>query len=74
MERYGIIQEDVVGKVLWHSMNKNGNIGVYDMKFGNTIIRNLSESDIEEAHKTGHKRDEKHGVQKKSDASRGQKK
>ena len=47
MERYGISEENAVGKVLWHSLNENAQIGVYDMKFGDTIIRNLTESDIE---------------------------
>ena len=40
------------------------------MKFGDTIIRNLTESDIEEGHEAGHKRDEKHGVQKDNDPKR----
>ena len=48
MERYGISEENAVGKVLWHSLNESGDIGVYDMKFGDTIIRNLTESDIEQ--------------------------
>jgi|TARA_R110000744_G_scaffold135194_1_gene244574 hypothetical protein len=43
-ERYGI--KNPVGKVLWHSLNENGKIGVYDMKFGNTIVRNLLAEDI----------------------------
>jgi hypothetical protein len=41
-------EKNAVGKVLWHSLNENGEIGVYDMKFGDTIIRNLTESDIEQ--------------------------
>ena len=48
MERYGIKEEDAVGTVLWHSLNESGDIGVYDMKFGGTVIRNLSEADVEE--------------------------
>ena len=47
-ERYGIIEEDAVGTVLWHSLNESGEIGVYDMKFGDTVIRNLTEADVEE--------------------------
>ena len=35
-----------MGTVLWHSLNEKGTIGVYDMKFGNTIIRNLLAKDI----------------------------
>ena len=70
-ERYGISEENAVGEVLWHSLNESGDIGVYDMKFGDTIIRNLTESDIEEGHEAGHKRDdEKHGVQKDDDKKR----
>ena len=46
-ERYGINKEDAVGTVLWHSLNESGEIGVYDMKFGDTVIRNLTEADIE---------------------------
>ena len=80
MERYGIDEEDAVGKVLWHSLNESGEIGVYDMKFGNTIIRNLTESDlvdkvIKEAHGvTGNRDDKPHGVQHDSDPKRGKKK
>ena len=74
-ERYGISEENAVGEVLWHSLNENGEIGVYDMKFGDTIIRNLTESDIEEGHKASHKRDapagsEEHGVQDEDDPKR----
>ena len=31
-ERYGISEENAVGKVLWHSLNENAQIGAYDMK------------------------------------------
>ena len=57
---------------MWHSLNENGDIGVYDMKFGDTIIRNLTESDIEEGHKASHKRDseEEHGAQDEDDPKR----
>ena len=47
-ERYGINEEDAVGTVLWHSLNESGEIGVYDMKFGDTVIRNLTEYDVEQ--------------------------
>ena len=46
-ERYGINEENAVGKVLWHSLNERAQIGVYDMKFGDTIVRNLLSEDIE---------------------------
>ena len=44
-ERYGI--KNPVGEVLWHSLSESGEIGVYDMKFGDTIIRNLLTEDVE---------------------------
>ncbi len=73
MERYGITEEDANGTVLWHSLNENGEIGVYDMKFGNTIIRNLTEADIiGEAKK--HPKEGKHGVQHENNSARGKKK
>ena len=85
LERYGISEENAVGKVLWHSLNESGDIGVYDMKFGNTIVRGLLRENIEDALVESHgkettpgKRDEKkdtrHGVQNENDASRGLKK
>ena len=45
------------------------------MKFGDTIIRNLTEADIEEGHKASHKRDapggsEEHGAQDEDDPKR----
>ena len=73
MERYGIKKEDAIGKVLWHSLNENAEIGVYDMKFGNTIIRNLTEADII-GEATPHKRDDEHGAQDDDDPKRGKKK
>tara|TARA_B100000287_G_scaffold86833_1_gene79472 strand:- start:77037 stop:77300 length:264 start_codon:yes stop_codon:yes gene_type:complete len=71
-ERYGISDKDAVGKVLWHSLNENGDIGVYDMKFGNTIVRNLLREEII-GEQDGHKRDDEHGEQKEDDANRGKK-
>ena len=73
MERYGIKKEDAIGKVLWHSLNESAEIGVYDMKFGNTIIRNLTEADIiGEARK--HEGDDEHGAQNENNSARGKKK
>ena len=54
MERYGIKKENAVGQVLWHSLNENGEIGVYDMKFGNTVVRNLLAEDIESTIEESH--------------------
>jgi len=47
MERYGISKENANGVVLWHSLNENGDIGVYDIRFGDTIVRNLLAEDVE---------------------------
>ena len=61
MERYGISKKNAVGTVIWHSLNENAEIGVYDIKFGNTIVRNLSEADVKAvvAEEHGHdKRDD----------------
>ena len=69
-ERYGISEENAVGKVLWHSLNENAQIGVYDMKFGDTIIRNLTESDIENQVEEGHG----HPAKSDDDPERGKKK
>ena len=33
--------------MVWHSLHEDGEVGVYDMKFGNTIVRNLLAEDIE---------------------------
>ena len=48
---------------MWHSLNESGEVGIYDMKFGDTIIRNLTEADLVEAHGAPHKRDKEHGPQ-----------
>ena len=74
MERYGISEEDSSGTVLWHSLNESGEIGVYDMKFGNTIIRNLLAEDIERALIKEHDHTTAHGKRDINDPKRGQKK
>jgi len=63
-ERYGI--GNVVGKVLWHSLNESGAIGVYDMKFGDTIVRNLLAEDI----KPEVVKEHKHAARREDDAQR----
>jgi hypothetical protein len=73
LERYGISENNAVGKVLWHSLNENGEIGVYDMKFGNTVIRNLLAEEVSGTNEP-HKRDAEHGVHEEADSSRGRKK
>ena len=70
MERYGISEENASGTVLWHSLNENGEIGVYDMKFGDTIVRNLLAEDIETTLEEGHR----HPKKDDDDEERGKKK
>jgi hypothetical protein len=70
MERYGISKKYAKGTVLWHSLNENGDIGIYDMKFGNTIIRNLLAEDIEPVIVKEHK----HLKRDDDDPKRGKKK
>tara|TARA_R100000152_G_C6768211_1_gene193644 strand:+ start:341 stop:583 length:243 start_codon:yes stop_codon:yes gene_type:complete len=70
MKRYDISEEDAKGTVLWHSLNENGDIGVYDMKFGNTIVRNLLAEDIEPTLEEGHG----HEMKDDDDPERGKKK
>ena len=70
MKRYGIKKENAVGQVLWHSLNENGEIGVYDMKFGNTVVRNLLAEDIEATIEESHD----HPPKKDDDSERGSKK
>ena len=74
LERYGISEENAVGKVLWHSLNESGDIGVYDMKFGNTIVRNLTENELLDEKCPPHCNETKHCAQNENDASRGLKK
>ena len=64
-ERYGISEENAVGKVLWHSLNENGEIGQYDMKFGNTIIRGLLIENIEPSVVKEHNHDAKRDTDKR---------
>ena len=70
MERYGIKKENAVGQVLWHSLNENGEIGVYDMRFGNTVVRNLLAEDIESIVEQDHK----HDIKQVNDPKRSSKK
>jgi hypothetical protein len=71
MERYNISEEDSYGKVLWHSLDKSGRIDIYDMRFGDTIIRNLAESDIM-GEAAGHPSHRSHGTQSEEDPKRRQ--
>jgi hypothetical protein len=39
--------KETVGKVLWHSLDKNGNIGEYDMKFGDIVVQRILPEHVE---------------------------
>jgi hypothetical protein len=39
--------KESVGKVLWHSLDKNGRINEYDMQFGDTIVKGLLPENVE---------------------------
>jgi hypothetical protein len=67
MKRFGIDEKNAVGEVIWHSLNENGEIGVYDMRFGSTVVRNLLAEDIEPTLEEGHK----HGKRDDDDPKRG---
>lgn len=69
-ERYSISDKNEVGDVLWHSLSENGEIGVYDMQFGNTIVRNLLAEDIESVLESDHG----HSKRDDNDPKRGNKK
>jgi len=69
-ERFSISKDHAVGKVLWHSLNESGQIGVYDMQFGDTIVRNILAEDVEATLEEGHehpKRDDDDKDRKKKD-------
>ena len=72
MERYGITEEHAVGKVLWHSLNESGHISHYDMRFGETIIRNLMAEEVDGIVE-GHESRDEHGAQDEDDPKRKEK-
>jgi len=45
MERYQL--KESVGKVLWHSLDKDGQIGEYDMRFGDVVVKGILPEHIE---------------------------
>ena len=69
MERYGITEEHAVGKVLWHSLNESGDISHYDMRFGDTIVRNLMAEEVDGIAEGHNSRDE-HGARGDDDPKR----
>jgi len=53
-EVYGI-RGNMAGEVIWHSLEKDGTIAAYDIKFGKKVIRGvpaaLTETVMEQIHK-----------------------
>ena len=45
-ESYGI-RGDRVGKVVWHSLMRNGKVTQYDIRFGRKVIRNIPAALVE---------------------------
>ena len=67
-ERYGI--KNPVGEVLWHSLSESGEIGVYDMKFGDTIVRNLLAEDVNPEIILEHPNEARHPARQEDDKDR----
>jgi hypothetical protein len=57
-ESYGI-QGNRVGKVVWHSLKKNGTITQYDIRFGNRILKGVPVRLIESIKEQDHKHKER---------------
>ena len=55
--------KETVGKVLWHSLDENGNIGEYDMKFGDTVVQRILPEHVEPTEEKLHE----HAPQKRDD-------
>jgi len=39
--------KESIGKVLWHSLDKYGRIGEYDMQFGDIVLEGVDPKDVE---------------------------
>jgi len=53
------------GKVVWHSLDKDGSIKVYDVRWPSVGLteRNIPADTLEGVKETNHKNEEEHGVQ-----------
>jgi len=47
--------KESVGRVLWHSLDENGNIGEYDMQFGDVILEGIHPNYVEPVLEVTHK-------------------
>ena len=57
-ESYGI-QGDRVGKVLWHSLRKDGTINRYYIRFGKKVLRNIPSGLVESIKEMAHEHEER---------------
>ena len=48
------IQKDAIGKVMQHSLKKDGTISHYDIKFGNKLIKNIPAKLVESVKEQNH--------------------
>ena len=55
--------KESVGKVLWHTLDENGNIGEYDMKFGDTVVQRILPEHVKSTKEKLHE----HAPQKRDD-------
>ena len=55
--------KESVGTVLWHSLDRNGHIGEYDMQFGDVILEGIHPSYIRPIREQDHS----HSAQKRDD-------
>jgi hypothetical protein len=46
--------KESVGTVLWHSLDRNGYIGEYDMQFGDVVLEGIHPSYIRPIHEQEH--------------------
>jgi hypothetical protein len=53
--------KESVGEVLWHSLDKDGHIGEYDMQFGDVVLEGIPPNQIQPVIVQEHK----HGPQEK---------
>ena len=48
-----------VGKVVWHSLRRDGTINFYDVQFGNKLLKNIPARDVISIRETVHEHEEK---------------
>jgi hypothetical protein len=52
-EVYGV-RGDRVGKVIWHSLRRDGTITQYDIRFGNKVLKNIPSKLVEAVKEAQH--------------------